>query len=114
MVPTLPGPLLASTRRRAGLTQAQLARRLGMSQAALAGLERPDANPRVATLDRALRAAGAQLELDAQPVAPTVDESLLRTQLAHSPAQRLHALETLYADARKLSQAGARSRGELA
>ena len=37
-----PGRLLAHARRDAGLTQAELARRLGISQAAVAQLEQPD------------------------------------------------------------------------
>jgi len=110
----LPGPLLAAARRNAGLTQAKLARRLGISQAALAQLERPAANPRVATLERALQATGAELSLHVHQHPRTIDESLVRAQLELRPAERLEALETLYADARKLADAGARSRGELA
>jgi transcriptional regulator with XRE-family HTH domain len=110
-----PGGLLAQARRAAGLTQAELARRLDISQAAVAQLERPGANPRIATLDRALRAAGAELTIAAAPRrAPSVDESLIRQQLALSPAARLRGLETMYEQARELSRAGARSRGEPA
>jgi transcriptional regulator with XRE-family HTH domain len=58
------GGLLALARREAGLTQAQLARRLGISQAAVAQFERPSSNPRIATLERALRATGAELVID--------------------------------------------------
>jgi transcriptional regulator with XRE-family HTH domain len=58
--------LLKDARRRAGLTQADLARRLGVSQAAVARLESPRANPTVDTLDKALWATGHRLALDAQ------------------------------------------------
>jgi transcriptional regulator with XRE-family HTH domain len=109
-----PGRLLAGARRRAGLTQADLARRLGISQAAVARLERPESNPRVATLDRALRATGAELIMSAHPREPSIDESLIRQQLALTAAQRLHNLEVTYAQARELALAGASSRGELA
>jgi transcriptional regulator with XRE-family HTH domain len=51
-----PAVLLRDARRRAGLTQRQLALRLGISQAAIAKLERPGANPTFATLAGALRA----------------------------------------------------------
>ncbi len=51
------------TRHRAGLTQAQLAKRAGVSQQQIAQLEHPDSNPTLDTLDRVARALGAQLEL---------------------------------------------------
>jgi transcriptional regulator with XRE-family HTH domain len=111
---SLPGSLLADARRRAGATQAELARRLGVSQAAVAQLERPDSNPRVATLDRALRATGAELVISVRPLVLSVDESLVRQQLALTPAERVRGLEVMYDQARRLAQAGASSRGELA
>ena len=109
-----PGVLLSDARRRAGLTQADLAQRLSVSQAAVAQLERPGSNPRIATLERALRAAGAELVIVARPREPAVDESLIRQQLALTPTQRLRGLEVMYAQARELSRAGLASRGELA
>jgi predicted RNase H-like HicB family nuclease/DNA-binding XRE family transcriptional regulator len=48
----------------AGLTQAQLAARAGVSQQQVAKLERPGANPSVATLRKIAEALGARLELD--------------------------------------------------
>jgi|SRR5271166_4067641 len=110
----LPGKLLADARRRAGLTQADLAKRLAVSQAAVAQLERADSNPRLATLDRALRAAGVELVVATRPRRPTVDESLVRRQLEIEPAERLHGLEVMYEEARKLTLTGEMSRGELA
>ncbi|HEY1776093.1 MAG TPA: helix-turn-helix domain-containing protein [Solirubrobacteraceae bacterium] len=109
-----PSLLLSAARRRAGLTQADLARRLGITQAAVAQLERPGSNPRLATLERALRAAGAELVIGARPHESSVDEGLIRQQLELTPAQRLRGLEQMYAQARQLSQAGMASRGELA
>jgi len=109
-----PGRLLADARRGAGLTQAGLARRLGISQAAVARLEQPESNPRIATLDRALRATGAELIISARPREPSIDEGLVRQQLALTAAQRLRNLEVIYEQARELALAGATSRGELA
>lgn len=109
-----PGRLVTDARVRAGLTQAGLAQRLAISQASVAQLERPESNPRIATLDRALRATGAELVISARPRRPSVDESLIRQQLALTPTQRLRGLEDMYRQARELAQAGARSRGELA
>lgn len=104
--------LLREARRRAGLTQAELAKRLGISQAAVAKLERPGANPTVDTLDRALWATGHQLMLDAPARGRGVDESLIRRQLELSPAERIRGIESMHAEMRTLAEAGARSRGE--
>jgi transcriptional regulator with XRE-family HTH domain len=109
-----PGSLVAEARRSAGLTQSELAGRLGVSQAAVAQLERPDSNPRLATLDRALRALGAELTISARPRLPSIDESLIRQQLDLTPRERLQSLEAMYGQARELALAGAASRGELA
>jgi len=111
---SLPGKLLADARRRAGLTQADLAERLAISQAAVAQLERSDSNPRLATLDRALRATGVELVLTTRPRRGGVDEGLIRQQLEMGPAERLRGLETMYEQARKLTGAGETHRGELA
>ncbi|MDQ6810949.1 MAG: helix-turn-helix transcriptional regulator [Actinomycetota bacterium] len=106
--------LLRDARRRAGLTQADLARRLGVSQAAVAKLERPRANPTMDTLDNALWATGHRLTLDAPARRPGVDESLIRRQLELSPAERIRGIESMYAQMQTLTRAGARSRGEPA
>jgi transcriptional regulator with XRE-family HTH domain len=55
--------LLREARYAAGLTQAVLAERLGVSQAAIAKLERPGANPTLKTLQDALLATGHRLVL---------------------------------------------------
>jgi transcriptional regulator with XRE-family HTH domain len=105
--------LIRNARTEAGLTQAQLARRLGTSQPAIVKLERPGANPTVRTLDRVLRSTGHRLELTAPTWTPEVDESLIRQQLALPPAERLRQLERQSAQLRRLALAGARGRGEL-
>jgi transcriptional regulator with XRE-family HTH domain len=104
--------LLRAARRRAGLTQAELARRLGVSQAAVAKLESPRANPTVNTLGEALWATGHRLTLDAPARLPGVDESLIRRHLERSPAARIRGIESTYAEMQALARAGARSRGE--
>jgi transcriptional regulator with XRE-family HTH domain len=105
--------LLRDARQQAGITQAQLALRLGVSQAAVAKLERPGANPTIATLNGALRMTGRRLVLSTEPVGGGVDETLVFEQLRLSPAQRLAQLESMYERGRELALAGARSRGEL-
>lgn len=108
----VPGLLIRDIRRRAGVTQVQLARRLGTTQPAVAKLERDDSNPTVRTLSDALAALGHELRLEAVPRAATVDESLIRRQLELTPAQRLRQLEAMHRQARVLAAAGARARGE--
>jgi transcriptional regulator with XRE-family HTH domain len=104
--------VLRAARRSAGLTQAELAGRLGVSQAAVAKLESPRANPTVDTLAEALWASGHRLTLDARARLPGVDESLIRRHLERSPAERIRGLESMYAETQALARAGARSRGE--
>src|SRR5213592_2207680 len=104
------GALIRTARAESGLTQAQLAARLGVSQAALAKLERPDSNPTVRTLQRVLSATGRRLELQAPAAPPAVDEGLLREALKMTPAERIVAAERLLADADAIAAAGARAR----
>ncbi|HEY5343536.1 MAG TPA: helix-turn-helix transcriptional regulator [Solirubrobacteraceae bacterium] len=106
-----PAYLLKDARRQAGLTQTELARRLRVSQAAVAKLERPGANPAIATLDDALRETGRRLVLATEPVRPGIDETLVFEQLRLSPDQRLAQLESMYEWGRELTLAGARFRG---
>jgi len=107
-----PPSLLKDARRSAGLTQADLAHRLGVSQAAVAKLERRGANPTIATLGDALRATGHRLTLDAPKWRSGVDESLIRQQLAISPAERIRQLDHQAIEMRALVEAGERARGE--
>ncbi|MFL5866254.1 MAG: helix-turn-helix domain-containing protein [Thermoleophilaceae bacterium] len=88
-----PSAVLKAARREAGVTQSELAERLGKSQATVASLERSGANPTVSTLDHALRALGHRLELRAVPYEPNVDETLLARNLRMTPVERLSAFE---------------------
>jgi transcriptional regulator with XRE-family HTH domain len=106
--------LLKIARNRAGLTQVELARRLGISQAAVAKLEGPNANPTITTLESALRGVGQQLVLRTQPLKRGIDETLVFEQLRLSPQQRLTQLERMHEWGRELTLAGARARGKPA
>lgn len=90
-----PAALVRDARRSAGLTQAQLAERLGTTQPVIARLERPDSNPTFETVQRALDAAGYEIELRALQRAdvPEVDESQIIALLRLSPAERLRSFE---------------------
>jgi transcriptional regulator with XRE-family HTH domain len=92
-------------RRSEGVTQAQLARRMGTTQPVVARLERPGSNPTLATLNDAFAALGHDLVLAAQPAMPSVDESLIRRQLGLAPAERLAQATRMARQARALELA---------
>ncbi|MDP9406308.1 MAG: helix-turn-helix transcriptional regulator [Actinomycetota bacterium] len=84
-----------TARSRAGLSQAELARRTRTSQAAISDIERGRTKPSAERLDRLLRATGHRLAVVADPSGHEVDEhdlALLRRNLALTPAQRLAQL----------------------
>jgi predicted transcriptional regulator len=87
-------------RRRAGLTQRELARRTGVPQSTIGRIETGAVDPRVGTLTTLLRACGFDLELEA--VADQgVDRSQVREHLEATPLERLRHLPQ---DARVLAQ----------
>lgn len=94
------GSLIRAARVADGLTQAQLARRLGITQPSVARLEAAGDEVTVATLQRALNAMGRALVLQAQQRQSSVDESLVREALRLTPGERLERYEAEYADAR--------------
>src|SRR5881628_3819476 len=98
-----PNALIRTARREAGLTQAQLAERMGVRQPVVARLEREGSDLRVSTLARALRAAGRGLYISTQPDA-LVDEAQIAAHLRLTPAQRLLGFERSYRAAQGLSR----------
>jgi transcriptional regulator with XRE-family HTH domain len=103
-----------SARKAAGLTQRELAERLGTTQPAVAQLESARSNPRISTLTRALKACGEELLVTARPADSNIDETLVAQRLRLSPGERIQSFDRVYADVRKLALAGRRARGELA
>ena len=97
--------LLREARARSGITQKQLAARMGTSQSAIAALERADANPTIATLHDAFDALGLELQVSTTHKVRNVDESLIRRQLALTPTERLKSLAQMNADAVRLGRA---------
>lgn len=90
-----PGTLLRDARLKAGLTQAELARRLGTSQSVVARLEAPGANPKLETLRRAVAATGHALQIGLAP-ASGVDETMIAANLRLAPGQRLARFADAY------------------
>lgn len=80
-----------------GLTQGELARRAGTSQSAVARYETGASSPSVNTLERMVRAAGAELNLSTKPAPPSDLSGDLATKL------RRHRIEIL----RRAREAGA-------
>lgn len=80
--------LLRHARRRAGLTQRELAERSGVAQSHVARIESSAVDPSVTTLSVLLRACGTTLE--ALPGSGAgVDRSVMRALLELSPAERI-------------------------
>jgi transcriptional regulator with XRE-family HTH domain len=71
------------------MTQVDLAARAGLTQSAIARLERGESNPTIATLANVIAATGHRLTLGAQPHRASFDEGQLRERLAMTPAERL-------------------------
>jgi transcriptional regulator with XRE-family HTH domain len=88
--------LLKEARAAAGLTQVELADRLGVSQSEIARLESRKANPRVETLLRAVDATGHTIEGRVRPRGANVDESMLAANLRRTPAERLDRFTRSY------------------
>jgi transcriptional regulator with XRE-family HTH domain len=94
--------LLQEARVRAGLTQRELAKRVGTSQPAIAKLEQGTTNPTIDTLTRCLAATGFTLRVGLAPLRADdpvverykqdVDRSLLRENLRKPVDDRIRTL----------------------
>jgi transcriptional regulator with XRE-family HTH domain len=102
---------LRKARLAAGLTQAELASRLGKSQASIAALERPGANPTLQSLHEAMHATGHRLELRAIPERSSVDETLIASNLRRTPAERLRNFESAHNSLGRMRELAGRSLG---
>lgn len=83
--------LIKEARKRAGMTQAELAARLGSHQSVVARWESGRARPDFETLRRIVRAAGFDLGVSLA-VADEHDLALIRRELGRSPLERLAGL----------------------
>jgi transcriptional regulator with XRE-family HTH domain len=94
------GSLIRRARETDGLTQAQLARRLGITQPSVARLEAAGDNVSLATLQRALSAMGRTLEIRAVQMPSSVDELQIREVLRLTPGERLERHDRAHAEIR--------------
>lgn len=82
------GRMVRYARRRAGLTQRQLAAMAGIPQETIARIETGASDPRVTTLDRLLEACEMGLEVMPR-LGIGIDRSQIRVLLDLAPADRL-------------------------
>lgn len=85
--------MVRAARRTAGLTQQQLAERLGTTQSVISRWERGHDEPRLSTLAGIARATGRRLSV--QLVDDGVDRTQIRQQLALTPTERLASITNL-------------------
>ena len=109
MFMTSAASLIRAARTDAALTQAELASRAGLTQSAIARLERGGSNPTIATLANVIAATGHRLTFAAEPHRASFDEGQLRERLAMTAAQRLanftassRSLDTMARRARRI------------
>ena len=105
------GRLIREARRLGGLTQAELARRLGTTQSAVSNWERGRDTPRVDTLARILEACGFEADMTFRRL-DDVDRAQIRGNLAMTPAERLRSVRNvskLRAKARRVEREPARA-----
>lgn len=81
------GRLIKEARTSAGLTQRDLAERLGTHQPVVARWEKGRTRPDFDTVVRAVAACGLELHVELRPV--DQDTVLVRRELAKTPAERL-------------------------
>jgi transcriptional regulator with XRE-family HTH domain len=67
MVSIMVGSAVRSARKRAGISQAQLAEKAGTSQPSIARLERGRVSPTIISLEHIAKALGAELVIDFEP-----------------------------------------------
>jgi transcriptional regulator with XRE-family HTH domain len=104
--------LLREARRSAGLTQAQLAERLVVSQPVIARLEGSASNPTWNTFLRALHATGHTISIEPRRASPVeLDLTQLRRRLALAPAERLQLFQSSQRELRRLQSTATRNRG---
>jgi transcriptional regulator with XRE-family HTH domain len=83
-----PGRLIRAARRRAGLTQRQLALLAGVPQPTVARIESGAVSPRTDTLARLLGAAGREIS-DEPRIGQGIDRTLIQDRLRLTPAERI-------------------------
>ena len=100
--------LIREARRRAGLTQSQLANRLGTTQSAVARMEAGALSPRFSTLRRAVEACGFEVRIGLGEPDPGT-ASLFEQTLALTPEERIRQAVRVIRFGRRLQDARSES-----
>jgi transcriptional regulator with XRE-family HTH domain len=108
------GMIIRMAREADGLTQAQLARRLGITQPSVARLESAGDNVNVATLQRALNVMSRTLELHARQMPSSVDDSQIVEALRLTAGERLERHDRSYDSVRDFANQAQASIGRVA
>ena len=90
------GSIIRIAREAEGLTQAQLAKRLGITQPSVARLEKAGDNVTLATLQRALNVMNRTLEVTSRLMPSSVDDTQILEALRLTPGQRLERFDREY------------------
>ena len=103
------GELVREARKRAALTQAELADRAATTQSAIARLESGRTSPSLEQVERLLRLCGFQLIVE---LAPYDDSDIVQAEarLRRTPDQRIASMQAGIKTARELQDAVAASR----
>lgn len=107
-----PGALIRETRKRHGLSQQSLARRVGTRQSAVSRLERGEVSPTVETLELMLNAMGERLEIGGAPLERDYDPLHRKAQAERTPEERLALAVSWNRMAGRFAAAGREARGE--
>lgn len=91
-MPVISGDLLKEARKRAGLSQAELARRAGKPTSVVGRWERNEVTPSFETLRAMIRACGLEFGLDLHEADDSADAGI-HAALALTPAERFAQLE---------------------
>jgi transcriptional regulator with XRE-family HTH domain len=105
-----PAELVGETRRELGLSQRQLARRAGMTQAAVSRIELGKVSPSFGTLRELMLAMGREPQLAAPRLPRDWDEAHMNSTLKRTPEQRLELAIGWNRLAQQLAASGARER----
>jgi transcriptional regulator with XRE-family HTH domain len=97
------GSIIRLAREAEGLTQAQLAKRLGITQPSVARLEKAGDNVTLATLQRALNVMNRTLEIRSAQMPSSVDDTQILEALRLTPGERIERHDASYAEVAALA-----------
>jgi transcriptional regulator with XRE-family HTH domain len=107
-----PGQIIRERRLANGLTQEQLARRVGSTQAAISRLESGQLSPTFETFERLLEVMGERAEVEVGRADGDYDRARLASLRARTPSERLLLAVSWNRLAGQFAREGERARSE--